>query len=73
MRGALIASKLLYALEAVPIPGPMYDRIDSTFYKGLRHIMGSETTFAQQQEGKEKTNTNEALIEQIDKELKRVK
>ena len=33
MYEALIASKLLYALEAIPIPEPMYDRIDASYYK----------------------------------------
>ena len=70
---ALIASKLLYALEAIPIPKAMYDRIDASYYKGLRQIMGFKTTFAQHQEGKEKTNASEALIEQIHEELKKVK
>ena len=73
MHEALIASKLLYALEATPIPKAMYDRIDASYYKGLRQIMGFKTTFAQQQEGTEKTNTNEALIESINKELKKAK
>ena len=38
MYEALISSKLLYALEAIPIPNVMYDRIDSTYFKGLRQI-----------------------------------
>ena len=54
MHKALIASKLLYAIEAIPIPEPMYDRIDAAYYKGLRQIMNMKTTFGQQQEGYEK-------------------
>ena len=73
MYEVLTASKLLYALEAIPIPSPMYDRIDSAYYKGLRQIMKLKTTYGQQQEGQERTITNEALIEKINTELKRVK
>ena len=73
MHEALIASKLLYALEAIPIPEPMYDRIDASYYKGLRQIMNFKTTFGQQSEGKERTNTNELLIEKINIELTKVK
>ena len=61
MHEALIASKLLYALEATPIPAPMYDRIDASYYKGLRQILNFKTTFGQQQEGSEKNQYERSI------------
>ncbi len=73
MHEALIASKLLYALEAVPLPEAMYDRIDAAYFKGLRQILDFKTTYGQQQEGQERTNTNEALIQKMNDELEKAK
>ena len=60
-------------MEAIPIAEPMYDRIDASYYKGLRQIMNFKTTFGQQEDGQERTNTNEALIQNINTELNKIK
>ena len=73
MYEALIASKLLYALEALAIPEPMYDRIDASYFKGLRQILNFKTTFGQQQQGQARTNKNKTPIEKVNAELTRVK
>ena len=67
MYEALISAKLLYALETLPIPQNMYDRIDASYYKGLRQIMGWKTTFGQMEGGEDRTNTNENLIIELNK------
>ena len=67
MYESLISAKLLYALETLPIPQNMYDRIDAAYYKGLRQIMDWKTTYGQMQEGEEATNTNEKLIQELNK------
>ena len=70
---ALVASKLIYALEAIPIPKPMYDKIDAAYNKGLRQILGIKTTFGQKQSGEEMTTTNEDLLQRLSKELSKGK
>ena len=69
MYEALISSKLLYALEAIPIPKQMYDRIDASYLKGFRQILNFKTTFGQMQDGEARTNSNLKLMEAISKEL----
>ena len=56
---ALVASKLLYALEAIPIPDDEYDKIDASYMKGIRQILEMKTTYGQQMANEEMTNTNE--------------
>ena len=72
MYEALIASKLLYALDAVPIPEPMDDRIDAAYFKGLRQILDFKTTYGQQQEGQVRTNRNDGLIQKLNDKLEKV-
>ena len=67
MYEALISAKLLYALEALPIPQNMYDRMDASYCKGLRQIMDWKTTFGHMEEGEDRTNTNEQLIIELNK------
>ena len=71
MYEALISSKLLYALEAIPIPDVMYDRIDSSYFKGLRQILNMTTTYGQKHKGEAMTNTNEQVLHIINEELKK--
>ena len=73
MYEALISSKMLYALEAIPIPEEMYDRIDSSYFKGLRQILKMTTTYGQKQKGEAMTNTNEQVLHKINEELKKGK
>ena len=40
---ALISSRLLHALEAIPIPELLYDRRNSSYFKGLREMLGMAT------------------------------
>ena len=70
---AVIGSKLIYALEAIPIPKNYYDRIDAAYLKGLRQIMEYTTTYGQMQAGQSRNNTNEELIKDINKEINKGK
>ena len=57
MYEAVVSSKLLYALEATPIPNNYYDKIDAAFFKGIRQILNIKTTYGQMQAGEDRTNT----------------
>ena len=69
MYEGIVSAKLLYALEAIPILKNYYARIDASYLKGIRQILGIKTTFGQQESGQERTNTNAKVIEQLNKEL----
>ena len=66
---AIAASKLMYGLETAALPAGWEDRIDAAFMKGIRQILGITTTFGQMQNGEERTNTNQFVIDQINKEM----
>ena len=65
----IVSAKLLYVLEALPIPRNFYARIDASYLKGIRQILGIKTTFGQQVAGQERTHTNATVIGQLNKEL----
>ena len=69
MYEALASSKLLYALESLPISTQMYNRIDAAYLKGLRQILEFKTTFGQKQSGESMTNSNQELIRKLSEEL----
>ena len=62
----------MYALEIAPLTQSAKDRLDATYYKGLRQIMGMKTTFAQIKAGEAPTNSNKKLLEEANKELKKL-
>ena len=62
---ALISSKLMYAMETVPIPEGWGDRIDAEYLKGIRQILDMKTTYGQMQEGNARTNSNEEIIKML--------
>ena len=72
MYEAIVTAKLTYALEIAPLTQATKDRLDATYYKGLRQIMGMKTTFAQMKAGEEPTNTNKKVLEEANKELKKL-
>ena len=65
----IVSAKLLYALEAIPIPRNYYARIDASYLKGIRQILGIKTTYGQQEAGQERTNTNATIIGLTNKAL----
>ena len=62
---ALIASKLLYGLETLPLSDEHLNKLNAFFYKGLRQIMEFKTTYV------DRENTNAKLMILVNKELKR--
>ena len=72
MYEAIVSAKLTYALEIAPLTPANKDRLDATYYKGLRQIMGMKTTYAQIKAGEDPTNTNKKLLEEANKELKQI-
>ena len=68
---AVIRSKLVYGLESVQINDDLKRKMDAFQLKGLRQILKLTTTFGQQTQGLERTNTNEFVYSQAQEELKR--
>ena len=69
MYEAIVSAKLLYALEATPIPKNYYEKIDAAFFKGIRQILNIKTTYGQMQSGENRTNTKEYIIQRLIREL----
>ena len=69
MHKAIVSAKLTYALEIATLTQAQKNKLDATFYKGLREIMGVKATYAQMIAGEAPTNTNESLLEEANKEL----
>ena len=68
MYEALISAKLMYAMEIAPLNKGDQTKLDASFFKGIRQIMGWKTTYAQKLAGEEKTHTNKKLLEEASQE-----
>ena len=62
-------AKRTYALEIATLIQAQKDKLDATFHKGLKQIMGMKTTYAQIIAGEAPTNTNKSLLGEANKEL----
>ena len=60
---ALVGSKLLYSLHTLPLKNDLLNKLDVFNLKGLRQILGLETTFI------ERANTNEKVLKLAEAEI----
>merc|ERR1711981_962795 len=66
---AVIRAKLMYGMESAQINDADLAKIDTFQLKGLRKILGLQTTYGQMKSGKDKTNKNEFVIQQVKEAL----
>ena len=63
---AIIKNKLLYGLETVHLTQAMQKKVDAFQLRGLRKILGMDTTYAN------RANTNARVIEKANAEISRL-
>ena len=61
MYNAIVGKKLIYGLEVLPMTEVLQKKLDAFYVRGLRRIMGRQSTYIDRSEG----NTNKAIIQKV--------
>ena len=71
MYEAVVGTKLMYELDTMPSAETQLKRLAGFYFKGIRCILGWDTTYGQMQKGQQRTNTNEKLVQAVNAEFQK--